>query len=315
MEIEGTTSPVEGEDNAAATLPEGTEVETQAQAEDQLFDEYGNPIEGEPEDEEIEIDPELKLKVPKDQAQKLRDAILRQADYTRKTQEVAELRRSVEAEAFQARQMDDQEISAKAQLNAISQRYNHLQSINFAAESNRINGLIAQAANNYDDDAQNHWRGELAGLDTLFKEFTQLGPQHQNLSNALARHQQQRTLAEQQKVAKLIEQGRAELSKAIPEWNDTLKAKLVDHAVKNGIDADELSDIEANPAAARILHDAFLWRSQATQQKKVADIAAVQAVKPAAKVGGGSPPPGKLDDRLSAEEWTRRRNEQVRKRA
>lgn len=311
MEIEDTTNLAEGSDTGAEapTETEGAGVETEAE-----LDEYGNPIEGEPEDEEIELDPELKLKVPKSQAQKVRDALLMQADYTRKTQALSERAKAIEAEAAQTRQMDDQEITARAQLNAMSQRFNHLQSINFAAESNRINGLISQAANNYDEDAERHWRGELAGLDTLFKEFSQLGPQHQNLTQRLSEHQRQRALAEQQRTAKLIEDGRAELSKSIPEWNDTLKAKLVEHAVKSGIDASELADIEANPAAARILHDAYMWRSHSTQQSKVQHHATAQQVQPAAKVGGASSPPKGLDDRLSPEEWVRRREAQLRKR-
>jgi hypothetical protein len=39
-----------------------------------------------------------------------------------------------------------------------------------------------------------------------------------------------------------------------------------------------------------------------------------QAVVPAAKVRGGSPPIKGLSDKLGAEEWARRRNEQVAKR-
>src|SRR5262245_52574677 len=82
MTEETATNPVEGEDNAAANLPDTQEVEPQA------VDNESGP---EPEEsEEIEHDGRKYL-VPK----ALRPLLLMQADYTRKTQEVAEQRRAV----------------------------------------------------------------------------------------------------------------------------------------------------------------------------------------------------------------------------
>jgi hypothetical protein len=282
MDIETATSPVDGGDNAEATPANETEVETESQIVDQQFDAEGNLVtEAAPDDdEEVEIDPELKLKVSKAQAQKLKDAILRQADYTRKTQALAERHKALEAAAAQTQQMDEQEISAKAQLNAISQRFNQLSSIDFAGQSARINNMIAQARSAFDEDAENHWRSELAGLDTLHKEFSQLAPRHQSLSNALAQHQHQRALDAQQETARLIDQGRAELTKHVPEWNDDHKAKLVAFAASYGVSADDLSDIEANPPAARILHAAFVGAEALNKAKKAANLAAAQSVTP-----------------------------------
>ena len=77
MDSETTTNPVEVEIGAAATSDPAQEVDP---IELQL-EEGGEPIAA-LEEEEVEYDG-LKLKVPKDQAQKVRDALLRQADYTR----------------------------------------------------------------------------------------------------------------------------------------------------------------------------------------------------------------------------------------
>lgn len=90
MDLEMPTNPVEGEDNATATPVNTQEVETE-QLEPQ-YDADGNEI---PDEEEVEIDPELKLKLSKAEAQKLKDAMLRQADYTRKTQELSQQREQV----------------------------------------------------------------------------------------------------------------------------------------------------------------------------------------------------------------------------
>jgi hypothetical protein len=52
-----------------------------------------------------------------------------------------------------------------------------------------------------------------------------------------------------------------------------------------------------------------------TKTKKAQAIQKQQEVVPAAKATGNRNPipPGKLDDRLSTDEWIKRRNEQVRK--
>ena len=57
------------------------------------LDENGEPIEVEEEAEEVDFEGKKYLV-----AKELKDALLRQSDYTRKTQEVAETRKQIEAE-------------------------------------------------------------------------------------------------------------------------------------------------------------------------------------------------------------------------
>jgi len=280
------TNPVEAEDTDETTLAEDAEVEqTEAEQEPEL-DEDGNPIDT---DEEIDLD-DLKLKVPKDQAQKVREAMLRQADYTRKTQELAESRRAFDTERAQIYQ------STQAELNA------------FAETQNIGRQLAAYQQTNWQAWAQE----DPFAAQEHFMHFQTLKDAHQGAMNQLAFLHQQRQAAAKQETDNRIGEGRQVLEREIG-WNDTLKASLTDYALGMGLSRDDLSDLEANPAAAKILHEA--WKGSKTSRNTAAanKHLAAQAVQPAAKAGGGNTPipTNKLDDRLSAKEWMRRREKQL----
>jgi hypothetical protein len=85
-----TTNPAEGEDNAAAILPDAQEVDNRAAADE---NDDGADRRSAEEERGIEHDGRS-ISVPK----ALKPLLLMQADYTRKTQEVAEQRRAVKAE-------------------------------------------------------------------------------------------------------------------------------------------------------------------------------------------------------------------------
>ena len=89
---EDATNPVDVEDDAVLDAPE-VDAESYSDDETPEADADGAPDEGQPEDDTEEVDWDgAKYRVPKP----LKDALLRQADYTRKTQELAEQRRTVE---------------------------------------------------------------------------------------------------------------------------------------------------------------------------------------------------------------------------
>jgi len=280
------TNPVEVEDTSADTLAEDQEVAAEETEQEPELDEDGNPIDT---DEEIDLD-DLKLKVPKDQAQKVREAMLRQADYTRKTQELAESRRAFDTERAQIYQ------STQAELNA------------FAETQNIGRQLAAYQQTNWQAWAQE----DPFAAQEHFMHFQTLKDAHQGAMNQLAFLHQQRQAAAKQETDNRIGEGRTVLEREIG-WNDTLKASLTDYALGMGLSRDDLSDLEANPAAAKILHEA--WKGSQTSQKTAAanKHLAAQAVQPAAKAGGGNTPipTNKLDDRLSAKEWMRRREKQL----
>jgi hypothetical protein len=62
-----------------------------------------------------------------------------------------------------------------------------------------------------------------------------------------------------------------------------------------------------------VLNDALQWRAHRQRAEAAARHQAAQAVRPAEKVQARKAPPPGLDDRLSADEWVRRRNQQVRR--
>ena len=121
---------------------------------------------------------------------------------------------------------------------------------------------------------------------------------------------QQRGLEEQRETARLIEQGRAELARDIRGWSDTLAAALLETGVKQyGFDRAEIEEF-TDPRMVKVLHDAHQFHILQGKQKQAQAVQAAQGVRPAARVGGSAAPPSGLDDRLSAEEWTRRREAQ-----
>lgn len=262
------TNLVEGSDTSVedtAGLDDGVDTEGEASGEPQ-FDDDGNPIEEPDEDEEIELDDELKVKVPKSKAQKAREHLLRQADYTRKTQEVAELRKALEADRNNLQQASDAELGAAAQATSIAQQLAAYQRVDWNAWNDN-DPFEAQKA---------------------FMNFQQLKDAQQQALGQLQYLRNQRVSAAQQESARRIEEGKRTLSKDIPEWNDDHKAKLIGFAAEFGFSREELDDLEADPRVARVLHAAFTGSQAKRAATKLANLAQGQRIQPAKTLKGTS---------------------------
>ena len=140
-----------------------------------------------------------------------------------------------------------------------------------------------------------------------------LRDRHSQALGQLSQLHGQRTFLAQQDSARRMEEGRAALAKEIPGWSEDLKARLIGFAAGYGFSRDELDDLEADPRVARVLHAAFSGSRTAETARKVHSNLAAQQVQPAASVKARGAPPAGLDDRLSPDEWVRRRNAQLRK--
>lgn len=287
-----TTNPVDG-----GALPDA-EVETQdAIAAEPTLDAYGNPIGDAPGPEEDEDDEEQTLEEIERDGRRakipswLKPELMMQADYTRKTQELAEARRALETERSSVQQASEAELTAHANLAL-------------------IDGQIAQ----YSKVDWNAWHdSEPFAAQKAFAQFQLLKDAHVQTTGYLGSVQQERAIREQQISAMRLEHGAAELSRDIKDWSPQMAAKLLDFGQKKfGFSREDLDGID-DPRAVKVLHAAFQWEEHRTKQKQAQNHAAAQTIRPAARVGGASPKPG-LDDRLSADEWARRRNEQLRKR-
>ncbi len=306
MDENDTTNPVEDADVSE------TEVEEQVQETEPQLDEDGNPIEddAEPEEEEEEIDLDgVKLKLKKADAEKVKAGISMQADYTRKTQELAESRKAFEAERDAVQQASGEELSARANLNMIDGQLAQYQQVNWTQWRQQ-----AKAA-----DADNFDRAEQDKVDEAFQQFQLLKDARgstvgylQHLESERRSKQQQAQSKQEQAIAKLKEEGTPELKKAIPDWSPATANKLVQDSEKAfNIAKGDLAGADS-PGHFLLLKYALKGLEAETKAKKAATIEKQQEVKPAAKVGGAAPKPG-LDDRLSAEEWVKRREAQLRK--
>lgn len=288
MDMEDATNPIGGDDTALATVASAPEVD--ADRSEIEIDDQGNPI-AEPEDdesEEVDFDGE-KYKVPK----ALKDAFLRQADYTRKTQEVAEARKTFEAERQTFHQANAAELQARAQLVAIDQQIAHFQ---------RIDWDTWEQQDPFE--AQKGWR-----------QFQQLQNGRGQAAGQIAQLAQHRQVQTQQETARRLGEGRAVLARDIKGWSPQLAETLLDHGVRQyGFKRGEIEEF-SDPRMVKVLHDAFQYRQLDRKNQQARSHADAQQAQPAAKVTRASAPASGLDDRLSIDEWTRRRNEQVRKRA
>jgi hypothetical protein len=289
-----TTNPVEGAD-----VPE-TEVEAEVQTEPQ-FDDDGNPIEdqAEPEEEEeIDLD-DLKLKLPKSEAEKVKAALLRQADYTRKTQELAEHRKAFEAEQASYQQASQQEQSARANLTLID---------NQIAQYSKVNWNAFHDSDPFE--AQKQFAQFQLLKDARTQTVTYLG----HLDQERQSKQKSAEAETLRALTKLLDEGTPELKKEIPDWSRDKAAKLTDATMRNyGFTRDDLGLID-DPRLYRVMNDAAAWRDHQAKTKKAQTIQKQQEVQPAAKASRSSAPPQGLDDRLSADEWLRRRNAQLARR-
>lgn len=280
------TNPVEPEVEAA---PDEEVLETyETEDNEPELDEDGNPIE-EPE-ESVELDVNgKKYKVPKE----LKDGFLMQADYTRKTQELAEQRRAVEAELQAAKEVSEGEFRARAQITQIDEAIAEFKTIDW----DRWMQTSPQ-------EAQRAWM-----------QYQRLNDERGTAVNTYQQLQQQRTLLEHQQAEKLREKGLAELQAKIHDWSESKAKSLLDFGVKQlGFSAQELIAI-TDPRMIIALNLAAQGQQKQTAQKAAAKVEAQSSIRPAARVTGGRTATGSmLDDRASMDAWMKARQAQVTKR-
>lgn len=246
---DSTAEPVEELEDEESTEEVAQSDETEEQSED----------ESEDDGEEVEFEGKA-YKVPKE----LKEALLRQADYTRKTQEVAEQRRAVEERA----QVLEQQQRVMAQ------------TFDKAVEFREAQKRLAQFE-------QIDWY-TLAQNDPT--QATQLNIAYQQAQReAQAKYgewkqaeQQTQQLTEQQRQQMLVE-AEKELRARLPDFGPQVAQKIARVAKDYGITDQEINAI-ADPRYVHILHDAMKWRSLQAEKpqamKKVAE--APKVIKPKA---------------------------------
>jgi len=270
-------------DTTPQTPPESEELNAEAQPEGQEQTQLDDS-------EEVEYEGN-KYKVPK----AIAPALLRQADYTKKTQEVAEIRRAAEAE--KARIVEEQKAFQE-------DRQEHVQAYALWQQLEQFKNV--------------NW-GQLDSEDPLqaqqlFRQYTMLRDAHRDIVGKLSAKQQQRQSVSAAEQAKLRDQTRAALAREIPNWSPKAEQELTDYALKHGYKAEEVKaalDSDARPF--RFLHKALLWDQHVEKTRKAAtQPAPAEPVKP---VGSSRSVPQGLHDKLSIDEWMKRRTAELKRRA
>ncbi len=273
------------------TTPEAEAPEVEVEAFEDIeteLDEHGNPVEPEPEDDHEEIEKDgLKFRIPK----ALKGDFLMQQDYTRKTQELAEQRRTFQQEREQYGQLSQAELAAQAQVYTIDSALKEYQQIDWRT-----------------------WQDtDPAAASKAFTEYQLLKDQRQGAMGQYANAQQQRTLQEQRESAERMQQGAEVLKREIPGWGEDKAKALLDFGHQLGFSRQELNEID-DPRVIVALHYAHQGKANAAKQQTTARVQAQQSVQPAAKVTGGKAPARSLDDRASTDAWMKARQAQVAKR-
>lgn len=244
------------------------------------------------EDDDLEEDLDgLKVRGKKDAIEKLKAERLMQADYTRKTQEVAEFRRQAEAErqAFETeRQVHMQNLQEVATMRAIE-----MQLQNFA---------------------QVNWQ-QLADQDPvqamkLDHQMRALQSQREQLRASVSQRYEQFTQAQQQEAARQLAEGQKVLQRDIPGWGPELASKLTAFALSNGYTEREVAAIRS-PAMVRSLYREYQVaeaKKQATKRTPQVQTAPVTRVNSANKSRAAIDP-----DKLSPEQWLKWRTAQVKR--
>lgn len=272
---------------------EGQDVGTTS---DELDESLLQPEELDSEQSEDEDDLEedldgLKVRGKKEAIEKLKAERLMQADYTRKTQEVAEARKQAEAErqVFETeRQVHMQNLQEVATMRAIEMQLQNFGQVNWAAL--------------YDQDP-----AQAAKLD---HQMRALQSQREQLRASVAQRYEQFTQMQQQEAARQLAEGQKVLQRDIPGWGPELASKLSAFALANGYTEREVAAIRS-PAMVRSLYREYQVaeaKKQATKRTPPVQAAPVTRVNSASKSRAAIDP-----DKLSPEQWLKWRNSQVKR--
>ena len=242
-------------DEPEEAAPEATQPEEASEGEQQ------EPV-SEPAEVEIEYDGE-RFSVPR----KLEKAIMQEADYTRKTQALAEERRQV-----QYLQKAVESAKAEREFNeAIGPQLQQLQLIdNYLAQARNVN--VA------DLDIQSGMQ-HLAQLQQAREHREALKSE---IETRKAEHAEQR----QQRMVELRQQAAEVIGKTVGPLKPEDKAALKQFTLERGYSESDFDAMELDPRAFTLINDAYKWRQ--LQANKAAAVGKATSASPAVKPGASA---------------------------
>jgi hypothetical protein len=287
---------MENETNPEAEAPEVEDVQ------DDLDVEYdGDAEEAEPEDDTEEVDLDgVKHRIPK----ALKGAFLMQADYTRKTQEIAEQRRELGERLAQQSQVSEQIVQAKARVVMVEQQLADYQTIDWDGWEQRVSAF--RAAGQYDQAQE-----DALALQSALRKHQALKEARAEAGQYVQSAQQEASLVAARESARQAQESMAYLEQHNIALTPDLAGKLITFGTQYGYSPQELNQItDARFIVA--MHRLMELEKGAKTSKAVQQGLKAQSVQPAQKVrGANSAPSGRLDDRASVDAWMKARQAQA----
>jgi len=222
----------------------------------------------------------------------LKDAFMRQSDYTQKTQSVAEQRKSLELQAAaltQQQELQQQHFEDVAQIKALDQQLEQYNALNWPEL--------------YQQDV-----GQAASLDHQKRE---LESHRQQTVNRLNQNQAQALESQRAEHARVVEEGQKVLSKEIDNWTPERAQSIAAYGISQGLNEQAVASI-TDPVHVKLIDKAMKYDELVAKQKAAAPKA--EPPKSAVKVKGKRAAVTKDPDKMSTEEWLKMRNSQVEKR-
>lgn len=287
---------------------DGTALETPASGAEQQVDTPEIETEG----DELEVDTEggeddaeqddtdelefgfKKYRVPKELKAAVEDW---RSSTTKKEQEIAERARALEAQSRQQVEASEAELSARAELF-------------------QVNKTLEEYSKLTQADWDAHEANDPQRTQQAWRQYQMLKDQKAELEGKVSKAQSERAELAQSDLTKRIQETLEYASKSTSGLKPETIPKIVEFAEQMSIPAETIKQLWS-PTFAEVLHFARIGKMASEKQKTAPRVAAPTAeAKPIVPVTAkGSAPKVGLRDDLSTEEWVRRRNAEIKKRA
>jgi len=228
-----------------------------------------------PESEDAEIEYEgARYRIPK----ALEPAVMQKADYTQKTQQLAEERRKIEyaqksLEAAKIRREFDESVAGDLQQLQLMESYlGQLKSVN-------VNDLPME-------EGFKHWM-----------QMQQLKEQRETLQKSIDGKREDYGKKAQEAIQNLRSQAHDLIKRQHPEFSDQTAKELRDHAKSIGYTDADFDMIELDPRAASMLYKTMKYDQ--LQASKSAAVQKASSAPPGAKPGSSNPMPNTVKEKLN----------------
>lgn len=249
-------------------LDEGEEVSAEAEKDDSDEPEDGSEL------VEVEWEGQL-IEAPKSVA----DALMRNADYTKKTQELAEQRKTYEVAARQV-----EEIQKAYQFAQESQ--------SVSMEIKQAESLVEQWEQHISQNAKDMDAAQIAQAQLEIKNIERF---IEGKRGELSEKQKEFQQAQEQSIRELLDKGTEVLRSRIPGWGEKHIAAVKEYGAANGFTEQELASV-VDPRQVEVL-----WKASQYDKLQAGKTAAVKKVQdaPTIKSKARNPMPKDVQDKLT----------------